>query len=260
MKKFGVLGFPVKHSLSPLMYNAAFEVCGFEGFYEFCEVEPDDLNCFMKRVKSREYAGLSVTVPYKEKIMEYCDELSDVAKKIGAVNLLYFEKGKLVGDNTDWFGFLTALKEVESDLASKAVLIIGAGGAARACLYALNQVGVKPFLVNRTKSKAMELAEEFLVEVVDFENLPASQVVVNCTSVGLGDSDPCILPEDYLSNGVEVVFDLIYKETPLVLQSRNLGLKLVDAKRMLLWQGVRQFEKFTDIIDVPVDTMWNSIE
>lgn len=258
MKKFGVLGFPVKHSLSPAMYKAGFEKIGFEGIYEFCEVEPNDFNCFMKRVKTGEYAGLSVTVPYKERVMDYCDVITDVAKKIGAVNLLYFDAGKFVGDNTDWFGFITALKEVESNLGGKKVLIMGAGGAARACIFALNEIGIKPYLVNRTKSKALELAEEFLIEVVDFENLPASQVVVNCTSVGLSDSDPCILPEDYLSNGVDVVFDLIYKDTSLVLLAKKNGLKTIDAKRMLLWQGVKQFEKFTKL-EVPVEEMWKSI-
>jgi shikimate dehydrogenase len=258
MKKFGVLGFPVGHSLSPLMHQSAIDFLEIDAVYEFCEVEPSKLNCFMKRVKTGEYAGLSVTVPYKEEVINHCDELTDVAARIGAVNTLYFDNNKLIGGNTDWYGFIRALEEGCLDFAAKEILIVGAGGAARACIYGLNQAGVKPYLVNRTKSKALELTEDFEVEVVDFKSLPKAQIVINCTSVGLKKDDPLLLTAEYLSNGVEVVFDLIYKNTPLVSEARKLVIKNVDAKRMLLWQGVMQFKKFTGM-NAPVEVMWKSI-
>jgi shikimate dehydrogenase len=258
MKKFGVIGFPVMHSLSPKMYNAGFNEIDFQGFYEFCEVNHKNLNCFMKRVKSGEFAGLSVTVPYKESVKMYCDEFTDSALKIGAVNCLYFSKNKLIGHNTDWYGFLESLKEIEKDFSKKKILVIGAGGAARAVVYALNVSGVLPSIANRTKSRLLDFQTDFEVEIVDFNNLPECEILINATSVGLKNSDNKLVNEEYLKSGIETVFDLIYKDTPLVSASKKIGLKTVDAKRMLLWQAVEQFEIFTGE-NCPVEVLWKSI-
>lgn len=259
MKKFGVLGFPVKHSLSPLMHNAAMKEVGFDGSYEHIEVAPDDLNCFMKRVKTGEFSGLSVTVPYKEAVIEYCDKLSDEAKLIGAVNTLYFDGTDLVGTNTDWYGFIKALEEVEPGFAEKRILVVGAGGAARACLYALNKFGVEPYLTNRSMEKLDEMVNDFdfisvesdLLEDLDFD------IVVNATSVGLKEDDPMVVSES-LVDMVETVFDLIYLDTKLVVYAREKGKKLASAKRMLLLQGGKQFEYFTGV-NPPLEVMWKSI-
>lgn len=259
MKKFGVLGFPVKHSLSPKMYNAAFKFLNAEAFYEFCEVELGDLNCFMKRVKTGEYAGLSVTVPYKEKVIEYCDEVSDDAKKIGAVNCLYFKDGKLIGENTDWIGFREALCEVENDFTGKKVLVCGAGGAARACLYSLNRLGVTPYVTNRTYSKVLELGDEFDLIPIEGRLLEDSlfDIIINATALGLELDDNLVVDESVLKKS-KLVFDLIYLDTPLVKLAKKLAIPTVDAKKMLLYQAAVQFKFFTGA-NAPIEVMWSSI-
>jgi shikimate dehydrogenase len=259
MKKFGVLGNPVTHSLSPKMFNAGFESQNFEGVYEFCDILPEEFNCFMKKVRTGEYAGLSVTVPYKEQVIEHCDELSDEAKKIGAVNCLYIKEGKLIGTNTDWFGFAESLKEVVEEVSSLKVLIFGAGGAAKACIYALNLEGVSPFVTNRTMSKVEGLAEDFDINVIEQDLLLDLEfdLIVNATSVGLTETDELIVPIELLAKA-SVVLDLIYLKTPLVEAAEEYGLKLIDAKRMLLLQGVLQYSIFTGV-EAPKEIMWNSI-
>lgn len=257
MKKFGVLGFPLKHSLSPLMHTAALQELRIEAVYDKYEIAAKDLNCFMKRVKTGEFAGLSVTVPYKEEVLPYCDELSEQAEAIGAVNTLYVKEGKVIGENTDWYGFIEALKEVEPDLNGLKFLILGAGGVARACVYALNKEGIVPVVYNRTKEKAIELSNKFNCIVV--ESLKDKfDVIVNCTSVGLHAEDPLLVSEDIIK-AAKIVYDLVYLETPLVREARACGVKIVDSKRMLLLQGVKQFELFTGE-NPNFEVMWESIK
>jgi shikimate dehydrogenase len=257
MKKYAVIGDPVAHSLSPKMYNAAFEFLGFDGLYLAEQVQSDDLSCFMKKLRTSEYAGISVTVPHKEAVMTFCDHLSDKATKIGAVNCVYNKDGVVFGENTDWFGFVEALKEVESNLRGKKVLVLGAGGAARAVVFALNQVGAKVFIWNRTLSKAQELAQEFELQIVDSVYDCDPEILVNTTSVGLNIEHEMLVDLEQFQN-LEIVFDLIYKETKLSLQAKSLNLKVVDAKRMLLLQAVQQFAIFTGL-ESPIEVMWNSI-
>jgi shikimate dehydrogenase len=257
MKKYAVIGDPVVHSLSPRMYNAAFESLGFEGLYLAEQVKPDDLSCFMKKLRTSEYAGISITVPHKEAVMSFCDNLSDKASKIGAVNCVYNKDGVVFGENTDWYGFIESLKEVESNLSGKKVLVLGAGGAARAIVFALNQVGAKVFLWNRTLVKAQELAQEFELQIVDSVYDCDPEILVNTTSVGLNVNDEALIDLEQFEN-LEIFFDLIYKETKLSLQAKLLNLKVVDAKKMLLLQAVQQFRFFTGL-EAPIEVMWNSI-
>lgn len=245
MKKCGVLGFPVSHSLSPKMHQAAFDALGLDYKYELCEVKPEDLGCFMKRMASGEFAGLSVTIPHKESVMQYCAELTEDANEIGAVNTLYFKGEKLCGENTDWYGFTKSLEEDLPDFRDKSYLIFGAGGVARACLYGLKKEGVKNvFITNRTKFKGEKLAAEFGFQFVHPEDLPEADVLVNATSVGLK-PDVALLTLEELGK-FQVVFDLIYRDTELQIQAKKLGLKVITGLKMFLYQGAKQFELFTD--------------
>jgi len=176
---------------------------------------------------------------------------------IGAVNTLYFHDGKLVGDNTDWYGVYLALHEVMK-LRDKKVLVYGAGGAARSVLYALNKMKADVYLTNRTASKGKVLAKEFHAKFVDPMELPEVDVFINATSVGLPENNFLMVSEEWLKN-VYLVFDLVYPNTILERTAKDLELRFISGKRMLLYQGVRQFELFTGF-EAPVHQMAKVID
>jgi shikimate dehydrogenase len=241
------------------MYNVMFEYLGVEAYYDFLEVSHDDLNCFMKRVKTGEYAGISVTVPYKEVVLEYCDELSEEALKIGAVNCMYIKNGKVCGHNTDWYGFWTALCEAKISYNPEKVLVLGAGGAARGVLYALNQHGIVPFVANRTIENAEKLQQDFKCNPLDLEavNSLSFDLIINTTSVGLKSDDKSLVSESLVAKS-KIVFDLIYVETELVRLAKRNGKEIIDGKRMLLFQAEKQFIYFTGK-NPDLKLMWESL-
>lgn len=234
------------------MHNAGFAAVGLNAHYSAEDVEPKKFAKFMDRVRSKEFIGVSVTVPFKEKVMQYVNVLTDEARLIGAVNTLYFKNEVLVGDNTDWYGIKMALED-DYKLKEKKVLIYGAGGAARAALFALQDSGAEVVLTNRTLAKAQVLANEFKVQIVDSKSLPKVDVFINATTVGLPDQNFLLVEENWLKN-CEVAFDMVYCQTVLEQTAKRLGCKIVSGKKMLLYQGVRQFEIFTGF-EAPVKEM-----
>ena len=257
---FGVVGYPVKHSLSPVFQNKALEHLGIEGVYIPLEIPPEEVKEVILGLRSVEnLVGLNITVPHKEILMEVCDTLEDHAKTIGSVNTLKFSEGRIEGYNTDWIGFLKSAEEVV-DLKGKRVLMLGAGGAGRAVIYALKQAEAEVVLWNRTKEKAVALAEEFGVEVAeDIKSaLETAEVIVNTTSVGLKAEDPPIF--DYsLIREDQVVIDIIYKETPLIKSAREKGCKVQTGFPMLVYQGAESFKIWTGC-EAPVKIMKLSLK
>lgn len=256
MKSFAVVGHPLAHSLSPALFNAGFKTLGLEYSYIKEDIDLSELRFLVEKVRSGEYSGLSITVPYKEAVTEYIDQLTPEAKAIGAVNTVYFSEGKVEGENTDWQGFKEALTK-HIDLEKKKILIYGAGGAARACLYALKEFKDNLFLTNRTEAKGMKLAEEFGVFFVDKNNLPNVDIFINATSASLDSKAELLVSEGWLKK-VSLVFDLMYGETMLTKTAKELGVKTIDAKEMLLYQAMKQFKIFTGR-EAPVEAMAKSI-
>ena len=247
MKKCVVIGSPVDHSLSPKMHNAGYQSLELDFIYEKIEVKPQDLSCFMKRVRTGEFVGISVTAPHKETVLQFADSLSPAAARIGAANTLFFSDGKLCAENTDWYGFVKSLQEIlgQRGLQEFDYVISGAGGVARAVIYGLNNSGVSHkqiYVRNRTEIRAKELASEFGVNVFFAENFlkNKSVVFVNATSV----------PIDGVPWYADFVYDVNYKNDSIVNS---------EGKRMLLYQGVKQFEIFTGRT-APIDSMWNVIK
>lgn len=242
-KKCCVVGFPVGHSLSPAMHNAAFKHLGLDFVYEACEVDPRNFVDFMDRVIDGEFHGVSVTVPFKQTVMDYVNVLSPCAKSIDAVNTLFFDGKTLVGENTDWFGIYMILKELVR-FKRRRILIYGAGGAARSALYAAKDLDLDIFLTNRTKSKGEKLAKDFDVKYCDPINLPEVDVFVNATSIGLSGQNFLPVSEKWLRR-VESVFDMVYTGTILEQTAKKIGCKVISGKKMLLYQGAKQFEIWT---------------
>ncbi len=248
-----VIGHPITHSKSPRLHGYWLRKYGIDGHYVPMDVAPDDLGVVIRAMPKMGFVGANVTIPHKEAVMPFVDQLSESARAIGAVNTLVFTTdGTILGDNTDGYGFVENLRQGAPDWQPVAgpAMVLGAGGAARAIVYALLQAGVPRVLVsNRTKTRAERLRADFgaQVEVVDwdeaaqaFENVSA---LVNTTSLGMFGKAPLEISLDALSPTTTVT-DIVYNplETDLLCQARAKGCQTVDGLGMLLHQAVPGFE------------------
>jgi len=246
----GIIGYPVRHSLSPQMHNRAFQALGLNYCYVPMEVHPKDLKEAIFGLRALGFVGINVTVPHKEAVIGFLDELSEEAKFIGAVNTIKFEQGKMKGFNTDAEGFLTSLEEEKIVIKNKEVLLVGAGGAAKAVAFAIGNLCNKLYIYNRTREKAEAIAERLKNRAVAVEILSTAEVpetvtlVINATSLGLNQDDPLPFNVDSLQKH-QIVYDLIYKETPLQKVVAQKGIRVYDGSGMLLWQAVAAFRIWT---------------
>ena len=253
---YGIFGFPLGHTLSPVMQEAAARALGLKVFYLPFEASRKDFFRLMRRLADLVLDGFNVTVPYKEDVCRFLDRLEPSARAIGAVNTAVRRSGHWTGFNTDVTGFLTALKkEGRFKIRGKRILILGAGGSARAVAYGLAKRGAKAItLANRTKSRARKIVKRFqkLFPGVEFlgTGLGACPVgvdlVVNATSVGLRPRDRALVrPSDFPRRTLFV--DLIYKpaETNLLRRARQSGHRTLNGLGMLLYQGAEAFRLWT---------------
>ena len=253
----GVIGDPVAHSASPVMHNAALSHLGLDYVYVPCHVLPERISQLGDAMRTLGIRGLNVTVPHKQAVMDVVDDLSEAARQIGAVNTIIHDAGHLLGDNTDAYGIATSLRE-DGGLESlpPKVVLLGAGGAARAILHAvLLDKGVEQVTVlNRTLDRAQDLVAELGAgratagELGDPEPLQAAGLLINCSSVGLAPK-PEVSP---LGDGAGlhdglVVVDIVYKplRTRLLQQAEAAGARTVDGLGMLVHQAARAFELWT---------------
>ncbi len=265
IKTYCIIGDPVQHSLSPLMQNAAFSALGIKSTYISFRVPSKDLKPSIESLKSIGIAGFNVTIPHKMSIMQYIDELDDTASKSNAVNTVINDTGKLIGYNTDIYGFIQPLYRRNIDFKGKKVLIIGAGGAAYAIVTALSyEKGIEEIrVVNRSSHNASKLVEHALklglnTHKEDFENLCKlalqSDLIINSTSIGLNnESSP--IERNYI-NPNSIVYDIVYKpiDTDLIRKAKEVNAKVVYGYEMLIAQGAQAFKIWTGC-DAPIDAM-----
>lgn len=268
-KIVGLFGYPVEHSLSPAMHNAAFEHLGLDFCYVTFSVHPDMLKEAVQGIRALNLKGVNVTVPHKENVMQFLDVISEEADFIGAVNTIKNDNGRLVGYNTDGRGFIQSLKETGVDIKGKKILIVGTGGASRAIGYYLCMESSHVYLYDIDTEKA-DLLNKHLnrlkgnVSLIDSVMMKSKEffssvdIIINATPLGLKPEDP--MPVDpKLLNRDHTVCDLIYKMTPLLAEAIDLGCKTMDGIGMLLWQGVFAFEIWTGILP-PVEVMKHALE
>ncbi|MCF7906109.1 shikimate dehydrogenase [Candidatus Gracilibacteria bacterium] len=256
MKKFAVIGFPITHSKSPALHNAGFQEFQIEAEFEAIEVPPENLELWIKNEFRPNFQGAAVTIPHKETIGKFLDLESEAASKIGAVNTLYWEKGKLAGTNTDCIGALKAL-QTRVNPSGKKALILGAGGASRAIIFALCMAQADVFLWNRTKEKAERLAQEFKISHIDLLekiNPEDFDIIINTTSVGLNEMKS-VLPASFWSPH-HTAFDIVYSplETQFLRDAQNAGAHVVTGDHMLVHQAVEQFRIWHGV-DLDPDVM-----
>jgi len=246
----GLFGYPVEHSLSPAMHNAAFRSLGLDYCYVPFPVRPEQLHDAVKAIRALNFSGVNVTVPHKETVIPLLDEIHEEASFIGAVNTIVNTNGKLTGYNTDGRGFMRSLSENGISLAGKDIFIIGAGGASRAISYYLCQKSKSVTIYNRTLKRAEKLVGDLKklcnnISIQDsFSHIRDFHVIINATTVGLKEEDPALFDMSSLKKN-HIICDLIYKKTRLLKEASRKGCKIVDGSGMLIWQGMLAFELWT---------------
>jgi len=257
----GIVGWPVEHSLSPAMHNAAYEALGLDWVYVPLPVSDEtDLLRVIGAVRVLPFVGLNVTMPYKQVMLDMCDEVATLARVAGAVNTVHCDDGRLIGYNTDGRGLVDSLaEEVEFDPQGAQIVLLGAGGAASAALLSLILgKAARITVLNRSADRAEELVErvsthacETVLEAGPFpesasEVIRSADLVINATPVGMKREDSSPIPQEWLRSG-QVVADMVYgaKPTPLVVAARAAGATAVDGLGMLVSQGAIALETWS---------------
>ena len=268
----GIIGDPVDHTLSPAMHNTAFKELNLDFVYVAFRVRKDELKHAIAGAKSLDIHGLNVTMPHKNAVMKYLDEIYSTAKSISAVNTILNDEGRLKGYNTDGLGAIKALKENGISLKGKKLLLLGAGGAGKAIAFHAAQEVEELVILNRTTQKAKKLAEVLrkkfdkkingnsLSAKIIKEELRDADILVNATSVGMHPNvsrslvDPSWLKPDLC------VMDIVYNpiETKLAKDAKALGAKVISGVEMLVYQGAASFEIWTNHA-APVEVMKQAV-
>ncbi len=237
-----VIGFPLGHSLGSIWHAEVYQMLGVDA--EYIKDEGEDIAELVERVRNKPYGLTAVTIPHKETIISLLDVVDDDAKEIGAVNTVINRDGILTGYNTDIYGVKYALREV--DLAGKNVMVLGAGGAARAVMYVLKKGGANIMCVNRTRGRAEKLIGEFGGKVLDFDEVEPDEIdlIINTTPIGMSpNTNVSPLPKDFLRS-YHIVFDIVYNpvDTKLLQDAKEIGAKTIFGLDMYIAQGLRQVE------------------
>lgn len=256
----GLIGFPVGHTLSPIMHNAALKAVGIDGLYTAFEVAPEELGRFVRSLVDFGVRGFNVTIPHKEKIIPYLDRIDKDARLIGAVNTVVVRGGKTAGYNTDGKGFISSLrKDLGVMPGGKDFFMLGAGGAARAIAFSLASCGARRIVMTdidkwKASNLAQAVSKETRCEAIAIERgceamrefLLNADVFINATPCGMKASDPALLEPASLHGGLKV-YDVIYnpQETCLLRDARRRGIRAANGLGMLIEQGAKSFELWT---------------
>ena len=271
--RVGILGYPLSHSISPAFQQAAFDHLGIDVVYESWTVSPQDLPHKINELRSNRFLGANVTIPHKVSVLDLLDEVDRVAEMIGSVNTILNRDGYLLGYNTDTTGLIRSLKvHGNCSLEDKNVLIIGAGGASRAAVFALLNEGVALVVIaNRTLEKARKLAssldQKFNVRAIPFcykelsLNAMESEIIINCSSMGMlngsAEEESPLTAEQIPLNSL--VCDMVYNptKTPLIREAEKAGAMTLGGLPMLIYQGAESFNIWTSK-EAPIDVMFRS--
>jgi len=244
MKKFLVIGNPIDHSLSPKLHNYWIKKNKINAIYEKQKIENNDLEKLLFQIKEKKIYGINVTVPFKNSIIPFIDELTLEAKATKSVNTIYLENNRVIGHNTDIGGFETSIYQSNVDLANKKILILGAGGVVPSIIYALTKMKVSEItLSNRTKEKAENLKKHFKdIKIIKWGDIVDFDMIINATSLGLKEKDKINL--NFPSSCKNKLFyDVIYnpKETIFLKTGKNLGNNIINGKLMFIYQALLAF-------------------
>ncbi len=245
MKKYLVIGKPIKHSQSPLLHNFWLKKNNINAIYEKEEYEPSELETLISKIREEKINGINVTVPFKEKIIPFLDKLSPEAEITQSVNTIHFNKKFVVGYNTDIYGFETAIKDINYDIENKKILILGAGGVVPSIIFALNKMKASKIMIsNRTRNKAERLKRlSSNLKVIDWGEIPNFDMIINATSLGLNKEDKIIINFSKIEKD-KLFFDIIYNpsETNFLTEAKNNGNIVENGKKMFIYQALASFK------------------
>ena len=244
MKKFIVIGNPIKHSLSPILHNYWIKKNGINAIYDKQKLNEDELKQSILQIREKKINGINVTVPFKKAVIPFLDELSNEAESTQSVNTIYLKNNKVIGHNTDIFGFEISIKKSKYNLIDKEVLILGAGGVVPSIIFALNKMKISKIKIsNRTKDKAENLKTLFKnIEIIEWGEVPNFDMIINATSLGLKKEDKIDL--DFSSTSKNKFFyDVIYNpiETNFLKIGKSLGNITLNGKLMFIYQALSAF-------------------
>jgi len=245
MKKYLVIGNPISHSLSPELHNYWIKQNDIDAIYDKKKFNDNELKNLILDVKKQTINGVNVTVPFKNKIIPYLDELSDEAKKTQAVNTIYLKEKKVIGHNTDIEGFEIAIRQINFDFDNKKIFILGAGGVVPSIIYASTKMGASEIMIsNRTEKKAEKIKDIFNnIKLIEWGEIPDFDVIINATSLGLNKDDKLNLE---FTNVVKnkLFYDVIYNpsETDFLSTGKKLGNKYENGKLMFIYQAFSAFK------------------
>ena len=244
MKKYLVIGNPIEHSLSPKLHNHWIKKNNIDAVYDKKQLNENDIEGTILKVRNGEIDGINVTVPFKKFVIPYLDQLTPLANEAQSVNTIYKEKNKVIGHNTDVGGFELGLKRINYNVKNKKVFILGAGGVVSSIILALKKMGSsKIILSNRTKEKAEDLKKIYSdLEIIDWGETPDFNVIINATSLGLKNHDEIKL--DYTDIGSNKLFyDVIYnpRQTKFLSKAKQFGNQIENGKMMFVYQAHQAF-------------------
>ena len=251
MKKYLVIGNPIKHSLSPKLHNHWIQQNNIDAVYEKKQLNESDIEAMIDEVKSEKINGINVTVPFKKLVISFIDELSVEANEAQSVNTIYKENNKILGHNTDISGFELAIRGKGYDIKNKKVFILGAGGVVPSIILALKKLGVfKISLSNRTKEKAVELKKIYKdLEVINWGECIDFDMIINATSLGLKNEDRIELDFGKIKSD-KLFYDVIYNpsKTNFLLKGEELGNRIENGKMMFIYQAQLSFKIWHNIL------------
>ena len=251
MKKYIVIGNPIDHSLSPKLHNYWIKKNNINAIYDKKKLTENDIQSIISEVKNGKIDGINVTVPFKKSVIAFLDELTPLANETKSVNMIYKQKNKVIGHNTDVGGFELALKHVNFDVKNKKIFILGAGGVTTSIVLSLKKMKAgKIILSNRTKSKAEAISKIYSgIEIIDWGATPDFDMIINTTSLGLNKDDEINLNYERIGSN-KFFYDVIYnpKQTNFLLKAKQLGNKVENGKMMFIYQAHQAFTIWHKII------------
>ena len=249
MKKYLVIGNPIDHSLSPRLHNFWIKKYNIKAIYEKVKLEKNEIKEIIYELKENKIDGINITIPFKKDVIPYLDEMTDIAQETQSVNTIFKKDNKIIGENTDVYGFSEAIKLSSFNPKNKKALILGAGGVSPSIILALKKMGVSVIsLSNRTKQKAEDLKKYFpFIKIIDWGETVKSDLIVNATSVGIKTNDEIKL--DLSKIGGQLFYDVIYNppQTNFLSKAKELGKKTENGKNMFIYQAFKAFKIWHDV-------------
>ncbi|MBA1339990.1 MAG: shikimate dehydrogenase [Pelagibacterales bacterium] len=251
MKKYLVIGNPIKHSLSPKLHNYWIKQNNIDAIYEKKKINEKDIRELILEIKKENLNGMNITVPFKKIVTSFLDDLTDAARKTQSVNTVFKREGKAIGDNTDIGGFEAGIKNTKYKIQNKKIFILGAGGVVPSIIFALRNLGVSEIILsNRTKKKSEDIKKLYPeLKVLNWGEIPNFDIIINATSIGLKKKEKIEL--NLINIGKDKLFyDVIYNPsmTNFLIEGKKLGNKVENGKMMFIYQAQLAFKIWHNIL------------